>query len=189
MSLSSIDLCASALIKIGANGISSFDDGTTEAHVAASLYPVVRDGLLSCHPWTFATTQAQLARLSISPVADFENAYALPSTCLRVLSAGSDGSGDGIVYSIRGRQLHTDATEVTITYVSLPSEAQFPAYFNLALIARLAAEFCIPLTDSTTRWKGLNDYAEAELRRAKLSDSLEDTPPALQDFSLVEDRT
>ena len=39
MALSSIELCSSALIKLGADGISSFEDGTAEARVAARLYP------------------------------------------------------------------------------------------------------------------------------------------------------
>ena len=64
MALSSIELCSSALVKLGANGISSFEDGTAESRVASSLYPLIRDALLCAHPWSFATAQARLARLS-----------------------------------------------------------------------------------------------------------------------------
>lgn len=58
----------------------------------------------------------------------------------------------------------------------------------MALIAQLAAEFCIPLTDSTSRWEILQKLADAQLRRAKLIDAQEDTPPAVEDFSLLEGR-
>lgn len=188
MSTSSINLCSRALLKIGANGISSFDEGTTEAHVAASLYPIVRDGLLSTYPWNFAVTQSRLAQLVDPPLADFDNAFALPFDCLRVISAGTHGHGHGLNYRIREHQLHANAESIVLTYIYRPSEDKFPPFFTLALIARLAAEFCIPLTDSTSRWKALSDTAEREFRAAKLYDATVDTPPQIDDFTLIEGR-
>jgi len=55
MALTGIALCSRALIKLGADSIASFEDGTAEAEVAASLYGPIRDALISAHPWTFAT--------------------------------------------------------------------------------------------------------------------------------------
>lgn len=188
MTFSSIDLCSRALIKIGAEPISSFDDGTVEARVAAGLYPVVRDALLSFHPWNFARMQSRLPRLLTAPVADFPHAFDLPPDCLRVISVSTSGSGQRLPYRIAGRRVETSAGEVIITYVAQTAEALFPPYFSLAMIARLAAEFCIPLTDSTTRWKALSDLAETELRRARLFDAQEDSPPAIEGFTLVEER-
>lgn len=184
----SIDLCSRALIKIGANSIASFDEGTAEAQVAASLYPIVRDGLLSVHPWNFAIAQRQLARHSVPPVADFSDAFELPDDCLRVLSAGSTRRGRGLSFRIQRRMLLADTDEVILTYVFRADERDFPPFFNLALIARLSAEFCIPLTDSTSRWTDLYKIAEEELRRAKLTDAQEDTPPRFEDFTLTEGR-
>lgn len=183
-----IDLCSLALIKLGASGISSFDDGTVEAQVASAIYPIVKDSLLSVHPWNFATAQKVIPKLSQRPVADYQNAFQLPPDCLRVLSAGSSGRGRGLTYKIHGRQVLTDFDDVTITYIYRAPEAVYPPFFNLALIARLAAEFCIPLTDSTSRWEGMQKVAEDELRRAKLCDAQEDTPPGFLEFNLVESR-
>ena len=60
---SSIDICARALILIGAEPITSFSDNTTEALVASNMYEdVARSSLTNCR-WRFATDQAQLARL------------------------------------------------------------------------------------------------------------------------------
>jgi hypothetical protein len=156
--------------------------------VAASLYPTVRDAALSAHAWNFATYQATLPKLASAPVADFANAFQLPIDCIRVLSAGTTGRGQGIRYKVKQRQLHTDADEVILTYISRPDELDFPPFFAMALIAQLAAEFCIPLTDSTSRWEGLQKLADAELRRAKLIDAQEDTPPSVEDFTLLEGR-
>lgn len=189
MALSRIDLCSRALLKVGAHTITSFDEGTVEAEVAASLYPTIRDALLAAHPWNFATMQAVLPQLSTPPVADFANAFQLPGDCIRVLSAGTSGRGQGITYKIAQRQLHTDADTVVLTYVSRPDEPEFPPFFDMALIAQLAAEFCIPLTDSTARWDALQKLAETELRRAKLVDAQEDTSPSIEDFTLLEGRS
>lgn len=188
MALSRIDLCSRALLKVGAHTIASFDEGTVEAEIAASLFPTVRDAVLSAHPWNFATMQATLPRLATAPVADYANAFQLPSDCIRVLSAGTGGRGQGIRYKVMKRQLHTDVDEVILTYIFRPDELDFPAFFDIALIAQLSAEFCIPLTDSTSRWEALQRIAETELRRAKLIDAQEETPPAVEDFTLIEGR-
>jgi hypothetical protein len=188
MALSRIDLCSRALLKIGANVVSSLDEGTAEADVASNLYDYVRDGLLSAHPWHFATTQRTLAALSSEPIGDFANAFALPADCLRVLSAGSARRGAGLAYTILDRRLHTNAAEVTLTYVFRANEEDFPPFFDKVLIAQLAAEFCIPLTDSTSRWDSLRKVADSELKQAKLINAQEVTAGRIEDFCLVEVR-
>lgn len=50
------------------------------------------------------------------------------------------------------------------------SEMSFPPFFDQALIARLAAEFCLPLTESEARAALLDRFANEELQRAKLMD-------------------
>jgi hypothetical protein len=188
MASSKIDLCSLALLKIGADSIASFEEGTAEAEVAANLYPIVRDALISAHPWNFALAQRTLAKLSIEPVADFDNAFQLPPDCLRVLSAGIEGRGRGLDYRISEHYLHANVEAVVLTYLYRPNETDFPPFFNMALIARLAAEFCIPLTDSTSRWEGLRKYSEEEFRRARRIDSYEDAVPHFDGFTLIEVR-
>lgn len=189
MALSAIALSSRALLKIGAATIASFDEGSAEAEVAANLYPPVRDALLSSHPWNFATGQVTLPRLAALPIADYAYAYQLPADFLRALSAGIGGRGFGITYRIAENRLHTDADEAVLTYVFRPDEMSFPPFFAQALIARLAAEFCIPLTESSARAELLYKLAEDEFRRAKLADGQQDTPQAITDFPLVDVRS
>ncbi|MBI3446482.1 MAG: hypothetical protein HY055_14270 [Magnetospirillum sp.] len=189
MALNAIALCSRALLRIGAATIASFDDGSAESEVAANLYPPLRDAALSSHPWSFATGQVSLARLAGEPLADFAYAYQLPADFLRVLSAGSSGCGSGLVFRINGSQLRCDADEVVLTYIYRPDESAFPPYFDQMLIARLTAEFCIPITESTARAQFLFRLAEDEFRRAKLIDGQQHTPPAITDFPLVEVRS
>ena len=147
MALSSIELCSSALVKLGADGISSFEDGSAEARVAARLYPIARDALLCAHPWSFATAQAQLAHLAVEPTTDFAFAYALPLDFLRALSAGDEVRGRGMVYRIVNRQLHSDAEEVVHgqhvprgVEAALPAGALFRPGLGLGAVAGAQAD-------------------------------------------------
>jgi len=188
MALSGIALCSRALLKLGAETIASFEEGTAEAEVAANLYPTVRDALLSSHPWSFATGQQRLAKLTAEPVADFTSAFQLPSDFLRALSAGTQQRGEGTEYRIAEQRLFANTDDLILTYIFRPREKAFPPFFDQILIARLSAEFCIPLTESTSRAETLLRLAENEFRRAKLIDSQQDYPGRLQDFSLIEAR-
>lgn len=187
MALSSIALCSRALLKIGTRSISSFDEGTAEAEVASSLYSPTRDAMLSSHSWSFATAQATLPRLDVTPVADYQYAFQLPSDFLRVLSAGV-GRGHGLDYRIQEKRLHADTPEVVLSYVFRPDETDFPPFFDQALIARLAGEFCIPLTDSTSRAETLLKIADVEAKRARITDTMQETTQAIEDYSLVKAR-
>lgn len=190
MALNSVQLCARALLKIGAQPITSFDENTAEAEISALLYDVCRDAMLSGYPWSFATAQDRLALLDESPRADFNSAFGLPGDFLRVLSAGhgTSGRGRGISYRIQEQHLHTNADTVLLTYVFRPDESAFPAFFNQALICRLAAEFCLPLTENTSRTEMFSKAAEAEFARARSIDAQQQTPQSIDQFPLVDVR-
>ena len=187
MSFTSIDICSHALVKLGANNIASFTEDTTEAHVAKQLYDTTVEALLASYPWRFALKQTTLARLTEKPSADYAYAYALPNDCVRVLSAGAS-RGQGLDYRIAQQQLQTNSASVMLTYLCRPDETDFPAFFVDALVAKLAAEFCLPLTESTTRTDYLRKIADEEIRAARLVDSQQAIPQAFQDFSLIEVR-
>ncbi len=188
MSLSDIALCARALVRLGAKPISSFDDGSIEAEIAQSIYTPTRDALLSAYPWSFATQQTELNTLLASPLADYQNAFQLPNDFLRVMSAGTGQNSQGISYRIYQRALHTDFDNIVLTYVFRPAEADCPAFFDQALIAQLAAELCLPITESTSRAQLLFQLAENEMKRAKQIDAQQDTPNAISDFTLIDVR-
>ena len=73
-------------------------------------------------------------------------------------------------------------------HIFRPEEDSFPAFFSNALIARLAAELCLLLTESTARTDYMFQRAEEEFKAAKLTDSQQDIPACFQDFSLIEVR-
>jgi hypothetical protein len=185
MALSALVLCSRALLKIGAQPVASLEEGTAEAEVAANLYPAVRDAMLSAHPWSFASGQMELPRLLETPVADYCYAFQLPVDFLRALSAGRPGAGRGIDYRLSENRLHSNQPKVTLSYLFRPAESEFPPFFASALVTRLAAEFCIPLTESTSRADMLHRLADAEFRQARLTDSQQNTVRAIEDFPLI----
>ncbi|MEI6559984.1 MAG: hypothetical protein WCO00_16420 [Rhodospirillaceae bacterium] len=188
MALTAIGLCNRALVKLGAAPIGGFEDGTAEAETAGALYEATRDGLLSAHPWSFARRQATLARLTEVPVADYAYGFALPADFLAALSAGGSGAGRGLVNRIAGQSLQADSEAVILTYLGRVDEAGFPPVFAAALAARLAAEFCLPLTESTARASALHQLADQEFRRARLIDGQQDTRTGFDRYSLIEAR-
>lgn len=185
MPLSSIALCSHALMKIGAQPIQSFYDETVEATLALSFYEPCRDALLSAYAWRFANTQSTLPQLADAPIAEYPFAFQLPHDCIRVMSVGSGSSSRGIRYRRVGNALHCSAPDITIDYIRQTEEELLPGYFQQALIARLAAEFCLPLTENSSRAETLYRLAENEFDRAKRIDAQQDTPRAMDDFNLI----
>ena len=77
---------------------------------------------------------------------------------------------------------------MTLTYIFRADEAEFPPFFAAALVSRLAAEFCLPLTENTSRAEMLHRIAEAELRQARLVDRQQQTARGIEDFPLIRAR-
>ncbi len=188
MALSDIALCSRALIRLGVAPITSFSDGTAESEIAGALFAPARDALLSAYSWSFATGQAALTPLAEAPVADYDNAFQLPNDYLRALSAGTAGRGRGVNFRIARGALHTDVSDVTLTYIFRPVEEEFPPYFDAALIAKLTAELCIPLTENTSRAETMYRLAEKEYATARQIDAQQDSPAGIEDFSLINAR-
>ena len=191
MALSDVALCARALLMIGAAPISSFEEDVAEAEIARMLYPTVRDGMLAGYPWRFAGRGAWLSRLadedaSVSTM-DGSTMFALPRDFIRLLSLEHEG-GKIAQFELRDQAIKVAGESAYLAYVARLPEGSFPAWFDLALMARLAAEFCLPLTESSTRAEYLFKRAENQLREARLADAQQSTPHAIDDFSLISAR-
>ena len=83
---SSIDIASRALILIGAEPITSFNDGTTESLVTSNLYEDVDRTVLTNERWRFYTNQAVLNLLADAPTGRYSKAYQLPEDNLMVHS-------------------------------------------------------------------------------------------------------
>ena len=184
--LTDLQLCNAALVKLGATPIASLDAADSAASIAKTLYPLITEAVLTAHPWSFTLKRAQLAPASGAPPAEYKRRFPLPVDFLRALYL--DNRGASPRYSLLGNELQSDAERVVLTYQFRPPEAAFPPFFRTALTARLAAEFCIPLTENSSRAEALDRLAERELERAWVIDRSQDTPPIIADDTLTKVR-
>jgi hypothetical protein len=158
VSESAISLCAAALRLIGAEPIASFDEGTPAADACAALYPGLRDALLAAHPWNFAQTVAQLARL-VDPPPGWRAAFAAPPDMLtlRALYANPGIAGEPIRrFDWRDQTILADADEAWAVYLRRVPEPSWPPPFALLLRYALAAELAMTITERrevTEEWR------------------------------------
>jgi len=162
---STIDICNLALSHLGdAAEVIAIDppDGTIQAAHCGRFYPFARGALLEMHPWSFATKRATLAELATNPAEDdWSYAYALPSTCLRPLSAlypgqperllGTDSDLGSFPYLIEAAEdgspiLFTNVETAVLRYIDLITDtARYSPGFTIALSRLLASYLAGPL--------------------------------------------
>ena len=139
---SAIDICARALILIGAEPITSFDDGTTESLVAVNMYEDIARTNLCSSRWRFATEQKQVSELTEEPTGRFDRAHQLPSDLLMLHAL----TVNDIVfeYQVYGDKVFSNASsnEVVIAdYTFRALEIGWPSYFTIAVEYAMAAVF------------------------------------------------
>jgi len=145
MATSKVDICARALVMIGAQPISSFEDGSTEALVASNVYEDILQASLTRHRWKFATNQKELSLLSTTPVGRYEYAYQLPADP-GVLQINTLTVNDYIIPYTRYKNMIYVNTyganhNLVLDYIYRVEEDYFPAHFRLALEYELASLF------------------------------------------------
>ncbi len=145
---SSIDIASNALLLIGDNPISSFDDPGAGAQAAANLYPETKKRLLSEHPWSFALKQQRLNKLSQKPdeLTNFNSAFQLPTDLIRIwdMQIRTD-------YILIGNLLYSNQEELLATYIFDVDEVNLPPHFVKSLEYALASDFAISVTEDTTK--------------------------------------
>ena len=154
MAASDVEICNSALHKIGARRISALSDGTKEAILLNDVYNRLRKEVLRNHPWSFAISYTALAPTGNTPVwPKWTKEFVLPSDVLRVLEVdpdydapweiGNNVDGDKVVF--------TTATTMKIKYIKdVTNTTLFAPDFDEALAFRIAADIAYTLVQSQT---------------------------------------
>lgn len=191
---SKTDICNLTMARLGCENIISIDDDTKRAKTVKAVYDLIRDIVLSDHPWNLASTRASLALLSTAPAFGYTYAYQLPANpfCLRALGiVGTDFANvdPTIEYKIEGRQLLTNASPCNIKYIArVTVEGAFTPSFCSAFSLRLAAEVAYKLTGNASLKSEIMKEYQVELSKAKSQDAQEDTPEAWEDTSWANSR-
>jgi hypothetical protein len=176
-----LDICSRALILIGAEPISSFDDGSTEALVCVNLYEdVVRTALTNTR-WRFATNQKVLNRLTDIPTGRFNFAYQIPQDNLMVHAVTVN---DNLIeYQIYGDKIYSNTSEndeVIADYSFRASELDFPSYFTLAVQFSLSVILATSIARDASLAQLMTVRADGAMAKARSLDSQQQTTRRLE---------
>lgn len=184
-----IDICARALILIGADPITSFDDGTTESLVSVNMYEDVARTALVNTRWRFSTNQSVLNLLSAAPTGRYDRAYQLPTGYLMVHTATVR---DNIIdYQIYGDKLYADTSasdQVILDYTYRADEQDWPSYFTIAVEYSLAMVFATSIARDSTLASLMEKQATTAMAKARSLDSQQQTTRKLVTSRFITNR-
>ena len=184
-----IDVCSRALILIGADPISSFDDGNNEALVSSNMYEdVARASLLNTR-WRFSTNQAVLNRLSDAPTGRFDAAYQLPSGWLMTHVVTVNDTP--IEYQTYGDKLfcnETATSELVLDFTYRADEQGWPSYFTIAVEYELASVFAVSLARDQNLAQAMSQQAATSMMRARNLDAQQQTTRKLSTSRFITNR-
>jgi len=169
---SPVDICSRALILIGAEPITSFDDGNNEALVSANMYEDVARSALVNSRWRFSVDQAVLNRLSDAPTGRFDAAYQLPSAWLMTHAVTVNDTP--INYQTYGDKLFCDeaaTSELILDYTYRANETDWPSYFTIAVQYEMAAVLASSVARDTNLTGLMRQQAQIAMMRARALDS------------------
>lgn len=181
MATSKVDICNSALAKVGAARISSLNDDSKEARLCKELLPLLTKELLRSHPWNFAIERVEVAATVSTPAFGMDYQFELPEDCLRVLNVDAEfaddttGQGAHYTWKIEGRKILTHDSTCKIKYIKDVSDSPhlFDATFVDALSYRLASDLAYPLAQSNSLASRLDQQYRASLAYARSYDAQE----------------
>ncbi len=184
---SKISIINKALRMIGQSELNSLSDSTAAAARCDSAWASVLDEVLRAHPWSHFTTWASLAPLSSAPVFGFRYAYALPSTCIRIIDVRSHGDlhQAALPFELVGTSIYTDAKPALARYVARNADSTYwPADFCEALSCKLAADIAMPLArDGGQIMQAMFERYQRALDYARLTDAACSYTPELDEAS------
>lgn len=186
---SPVDVCSRALILIGSDPISSFDDGNNEALISSNMYEDVARASLVNTRWRFATNQVVLNRLTNPPTGRFDAAYQLPSGWL--MTHVVTVNDFPIEYQTYGDKLFCNeaaSSELVLDFTYRADEQNWPSYFTLAVEYELASVFAVSLARDQSLATLMSQQAAASMMKARNLDSQQQTTRKLTTNRFITNR-
>lgn len=186
---SDIDICSRALILIGAEPITSFDDNNNEALIASNIYEDIARSALVNTRWRFATNQAVLNRLSSVPTGRYDAAYQLPSDWL--MTHAITVNDTPVEYQTYGNKIYCNedqSAEVIADYSYRAEEYDWPSYFTVAVQYELASVFAVSLARDAGLAKLMSDQAQLAMMKARTLDAQQQTTRKLNTSRFITQR-
>ena len=186
---SAIDIASRALVLIGAEPITSFDDSSTEGLVATNMYEDTVRAMLSTARWRFATEQSTLVQLSDAPTGRFDIAHQLPSDLLVLHGITvNDNLIDFTVYGDKVFSNSTSSDTLIADFTFRADEINFPSYFSLALQYSLASIFATSIARDDGLMQIMETKANLLMAKARNIDAQQQTTRKLVTSRFISNR-
>jgi hypothetical protein len=148
-----VDICNLALSHLGnARRVAAIEppDGSAEADLCASFFPIARDEMLEKADWSFARKRATLALLSENPSTVWQYAYAKPSDCLypRRIPTGdmTKFERDSADFDVEGDIIYSNTVDAALIYTGpITDPTKFTPGFVTAMSYQLASYLAGPI--------------------------------------------
>ncbi len=173
-----LDICNSALIKLGAEPISALTDNNKRAKLCNQQYQKSKRKMLYDDPWNFAIARIELtANAGVTPVFGFDNEFDLPLDSLRILSFSETGRD----WKIEGDKLLANGETVLVRYIADVDEDLFTPSFEEALALRIAYDLSYSLVQDKAYRSQLQGEQEFALGQARSFNAQEGKPEPFTD--------
>lgn len=166
-----ISIANGALTLLGHRLITSLSENERGAKLCNAKLSECIDATLRAYNWNCATERASLPQLSSTPVFGFDYQYSLPANpwCLRVIQMEEKY----MKFKVEGRKLLTDESSAKILYICRITPGEMDPLLADAISARLAADICFALTNSTSGVEGMWRIYKAKIDEAESVDAQE----------------
>lgn len=188
-----VSICSNALIRLGADPISSFDEADLtgsnidRARIASNLWPTVRQQVLRAHPWNCCLKSVQLSPDALVPVGGrFTRRFQKPGDWIRTIDVSLDRYSR-CDWRDEGNYLLSNGTVLFLTYVF---DNKVPATYDGALVGVMEAAMAAAMAYAVTKSSSLatelkNELTTMILPAARAQDGQDDPPQTLGDSPLV----
>jgi hypothetical protein len=168
-----IEVVQAALHRVGEESISSMDEGSAAALVAASNYEGIVRAQLKRHAWTFATDTVNLTHQAEVELGLWTHAYVYPASVINIrwvmLGGVKQRSGD---WTLQKRRVLTrlDDAGYQAVVTTRATESEWSDDFAEAMVVRLQGLFLESLCDKPQDGRPKIKDAEALFRIAIVVD-------------------
>lgn len=188
MSVSAVTICSNALLDVGAQTISSFEEDGDRVTIVANRWESVRDAVLRSHPWNCATKRVVLAPDVGAPEFDWKYKFSKPGDWLRTLSVGE--RGEEVAFKDESGKILADVAVLRLRYIwrnDVP--ASWDAMLAEAMTKAMAAAIAYPITQSAALAEGKAKEFAQFMRQVRAVDGQDEPAETFGDYRLLSART
>lgn len=185
MAASDVEIVNRSLALLGVSSITSLTDQTESASTSNLLFNDSRAAVFRAHPWNCLTKRAALPKDIAAPAWGFSNSFVLPADYLRLLATEEPLTA----YEVENGFIFSDDDSLNIKYTALVTDVtKYDVLLVDALSARLAADLCQPLLQSSSVMDAMWKMYEMKLKEARFVDAQENSQDVLEADTWIDAR-